>query len=112
LPSFDLFCRSAVTATAWHPYGTFLASVDKSKRTVIWFPGRVAELNYSLTNNLCFYILIVFKNPLKYCSSEHVGVPGHTPSSSIIAILEALLKAFFLTFHLKFQPRSTYLTVK
>ncbi|XP_076258920.1 autophagy-related 16 isoform X2 [Rhynchophorus ferrugineus] len=27
---------SAVTATAWHPYGTFLASVDKSKRTVIW----------------------------------------------------------------------------
>ncbi|CAG9772455.1 unnamed protein product [Ceutorhynchus assimilis] len=28
--------RSAVTATAWHPYGSYLASVDRSKRAVIW----------------------------------------------------------------------------
>ncbi|XP_030756725.1 autophagy-related protein 16-1 isoform X2 [Sitophilus oryzae] len=27
---------SAVTATAWHPYGNFLASVDRSKRVIIW----------------------------------------------------------------------------
>lgn len=27
---------SSVTATAWHPYGTFLASVDRSKKAIIW----------------------------------------------------------------------------
>ncbi|XP_049821111.1 autophagy-related protein 16-1 isoform X2 [Aethina tumida] len=27
---------SAVTATGWHPYGTFLASVDRSKKAIIW----------------------------------------------------------------------------
>ncbi|XP_063906656.1 autophagy-related protein 16-1 isoform X2 [Zophobas morio] len=27
---------SAVTATGWHPYGTMLASVDRSKKAVIW----------------------------------------------------------------------------
>ncbi|XP_066141829.1 autophagy-related protein 16-1 isoform X2 [Euwallacea fornicatus] len=27
---------SAVTATSWHPFGTFLASVDRSKKVVIW----------------------------------------------------------------------------
>ncbi|XP_050304007.1 autophagy-related protein 16-1 isoform X2 [Anthonomus grandis grandis] len=27
---------SAVTATAWHPFGNFLATVDRTKRSVIW----------------------------------------------------------------------------
>jgi autophagy-related protein 16 len=27
---------SAVTATGWHPYGTMLATVDRSKKAVIW----------------------------------------------------------------------------
>ncbi|XP_060526164.1 autophagy-related protein 16-1 isoform X2 [Cylas formicarius] len=27
---------SSVTATAWHPYGSFMASVDKSRRAIIW----------------------------------------------------------------------------
>ncbi|XP_066251235.1 autophagy-related protein 16-1 isoform X3 [Euwallacea similis] len=34
--SIGLFSRSAVTATSWHPFGTFLASVDRSKKAVIW----------------------------------------------------------------------------
>ncbi|XP_044261809.1 autophagy-related protein 16-1 isoform X3 [Tribolium madens] len=34
--SHGLFSRSAVTATGWHPYGTMLASVDRSKKAVIW----------------------------------------------------------------------------
>ncbi|XP_066141833.1 autophagy-related protein 16-1 isoform X6 [Euwallacea fornicatus] len=34
--SIGLFSRSAVTATSWHPFGTFLASVDRSKKVVIW----------------------------------------------------------------------------
>jgi hypothetical protein len=29
-------CRSAVTAVAWHPYSSFLASVDKTKKAVTW----------------------------------------------------------------------------
>ncbi|KAG8337851.1 hypothetical protein J6590_012401 [Homalodisca vitripennis] len=27
---------SPVTAVAWHPYGNLLASVDRSRRTVVW----------------------------------------------------------------------------
>jgi hypothetical protein len=34
---FVLFVyRSAVTAVSWHPYSSFLASVDKSKKAVVW----------------------------------------------------------------------------
>uniref|UniRef100_A0A1Y1MTA0 Autophagy-related protein 16 domain-containing protein n=1 Tax=Photinus pyralis TaxID=7054 RepID=A0A1Y1MTA0_PHOPY len=31
-----LFSRSAVTATSWNPFGTYLISVDRSKRAVVW----------------------------------------------------------------------------
>ncbi|KAF4530065.1 hypothetical protein B566_EDAN018230, partial [Ephemera danica] len=27
---------SAVTAVAWHPFGFFLASVDRGKKAIIW----------------------------------------------------------------------------
>lgn len=30
---------AAVTATSWHPFGTFLATVDRSRRTIIWSDG-------------------------------------------------------------------------
>jgi hypothetical protein len=29
-------CRSAVTAVSWHPYSSFLASVDKTKKAIVW----------------------------------------------------------------------------
>lgn len=34
--SVGLFSRSAVTATAWQPYGTYLATVDRSKKLIVW----------------------------------------------------------------------------
>jgi hypothetical protein len=29
-------CRSAVTAVSWHPDSSFLASVDKTKKAIVW----------------------------------------------------------------------------